>query len=711
MLGIVLVSSTAWGMRTRRPPTLTDLTDKNQLVELNNYLSEVFELTNGRYTLENLDINPQDVRKGVKGDLVYATYSSIDHLCINTSFPAGKDWTCVNVETLSTCPGGDNKYVQYNRNGTCMGDLAFIFNEDNNSVGIGEDVLSPVATLEIDPADTTVSGEVVAFRSSAQTLTFASSGSTVASQRQNQFYAPTINGIAGGATETVTSSSTVYVDGPPSGSNVTFTNGPWSQWLDCTTDGDCLNLLVSNSQTNDGNLNETAQIRFGFGTDLDVARMIVGKIGGYTGAATNSDSFIAFNVDADNVSREVMRIAGTINSPAPAILGVAIGATDTSLASLYIEPFGNAATSLGLLVRDFPGTLDMLQTVGDNSVVVGDVDHTGSVGITVYSGGRASIALQGTQSFNSPAGVQLTTSTSPTFTSEIAIVDVASPTFQRYASWDNSNLSGIQTESPFVLFNPTTVQSIGIATGATLTNQRAFIFNAQTINGVVGGATETVTNAATVYIDAAPSGSDITFTNGPYAIWSDSGKNQLDGPLQLGQNGASGQLVIYAELGGTDYTTTFNPSASQTQNVTYTMPPNDGTASGILVTDGSGVLSWGIESYATQWTPTANSIANLDASASGEGQFLRLGPSVSFSVRITVDPTAPATSTQLELDLPIASDFGSTDDASGTCFAPGIAGQGAAILADTASDELEIRFISGDVTSQAMYCSGVYQVL
>lgn len=327
---------------------------------------------------------------------------------------------------------------------------------------------------------------------------------------------------------------------------LTFTESTNLVNINEATDGDSILLRLDNDLASDGNLNETAQIRFGFGTDTDVARMIVGKIGGYTGAATNSDSFIAFNVDADNVSREVMRIAGLIDSPASlANLGVAIGATDTSLAALYIEPFASGSTDRGLLVRDYPGTLDMLQTLGDNSVVVGDVDHTGSVGITVYSGGRASIALQGTQSFNSPAAVQLTTSTSPTFTSEIGILDVASPTFQRYAQWDNSNISGIQAESPFVLFNPTPVQSVGVATGTTVTNQRAFIFNAQTINGVAGGGTETVTNAATVYIDAAPSGSDITFTNGPYALWVDAGAVRFDGTVTYNSSQtATGDITI-----------------------------------------------------------------------------------------------------------------------------------------------------------------------
>lgn len=70
-------------------------------------------------------------------------------------------------------------------------------------------------------------------------------------------------------------------------------------------------------------------------------------------------------------------------------------------------------------------------------------------------------------------------------------------------------------------------------------------------------------------------------------------------PLQLGQNGEDGQLVIYNELGGTDYTNTFNPSASQTGSVTYTLPVDDGTANQRLTTDGSGVLSWATVSSGT----------------------------------------------------------------------------------------------------------------
>jgi hypothetical protein len=57
------------------------------------------------------------------------------------------------------------------------------------------------------------------------------SGNTITNQRFFQFLAPTINGVAGGGTETITNCATLYIDGAPSGSNITITN-PYSFWVD-----------------------------------------------------------------------------------------------------------------------------------------------------------------------------------------------------------------------------------------------------------------------------------------------------------------------------------------------------------------------------------------------------------------------------------------------------------------------------------------------
>ncbi|MDM8568473.1 hypothetical protein QUF50_02950, partial [Thiotrichales bacterium HSG1] len=47
-----------------------------------------------------------------------------------------------------------------------------------------------------------------------------------------------------------------------------------------------------------------------------------------------------------------------------------------------------------------------------------------------------------------------------------------------------------------------------------------------------------------------------------------------------------------SEQGGTDYSVVFQPNAAMTQDTTYTLPADGGTNGQILITDGSGLLSW-----------------------------------------------------------------------------------------------------------------------
>ena len=111
------------------------------------------------------------------------------------------------------------------------------------------------------------------------------------------------------------------------------------------------------------------------------------------------------------------------------------------------------------------------------------------------------------------------------------------------------------------------------------------------------------------------------------------------------------------------------------------------------------------------YTPTLTNVANLDASTAYECQYMRIGSTVTVSGRVDIDPTLTATSTQLGISLPIASNLGATEDCAGTAFASGIAGQGAAILGDAANNRAQLQFISTDLTNQAMYFSFTYQVI
>ena len=111
------------------------------------------------------------------------------------------------------------------------------------------------------------------------------------------------------------------------------------------------------------------------------------------------------------------------------------------------------------------------------------------------------------------------------------------------------------------------------------------------------------------------------------------------------------------------------------------------------------------------WTPTLVNVANLDGSTSFECQYIRVGGVVYASGKVSVNPTLPATLTQLGIPLPVASNLGAQEDCAGVAFASGITGQGAAIRGDAANNRAEMTWISGDTTDQPMYFVFAYTVI
>lgn len=78
-------------------------------------------------------------------------------------------------------------------------------------------------------------------------------------------------------------------------------------------DGDAVLAIFENAQSNSAaSINETVQLRFGFGGDVNVARVVVGKEGDYTSGA-NRNSFMAFFTDRLGIATEVMRLSSNDN--------------------------------------------------------------------------------------------------------------------------------------------------------------------------------------------------------------------------------------------------------------------------------------------------------------------------------------------------------------------------------------------------------------
>lgn len=114
---------------------------------------------------------------------------------------------------------------------------------------------------------------------------------------------------------------------------------------------------------------------------------------------------------------------------------------------------------------------------------------------------------------------------------------------------------------------------------------------------------------------------------------------------------------------------------------------------------------------ATTYTPALTNVANLDGSTASEFQYIRIGNVVGVSGAVHVNPTLTATSTQLGIALPIASNLGAAEDCAGTAFTPAIAGMGAAIIGDTANDRAQMQWVATDVTGQSMYIHFIYNLI
>ena len=104
-----------------------------------------------------------------------------------------------------------------------------------------------------------------------------------------------------------------------------------------------------------------------------------------------------------------------------------------------------------------------------------------------------------------------------------------------------------------------------VNSGASITNQRFFTFLDPTLNGVSGGGAETVTNAATIYVNGPPHGSNINIVS-PYSLWIASGDTLFasgnvtiaDGGFMQTQKTIASDATTFSAILGNIFTTSCN---------------------------------------------------------------------------------------------------------------------------------------------------------
>ncbi len=274
---------------------------------------------------------------------------SVQNVVTGTSNTAGADFTISGSQSTGTGVGGSIvfKTSPAGSTGSSVNPLVTAMTIlGSGFVGIGS--TSPGANLDLDKTDaSSITAEQILFRSNntAQTLT---DGTTITNWRNNQFLAPTLNGVAGGGTETVTNAATLYVDAAPSGSNITITN-PYALWVDAGTtrlDGtlnlssitgstQCLNVDTNGNVSGTGSAcggSTTLQQAYGFDVD-------------------GSDATISLTTADDSVVFSNPASSGTDSAFVLQSANLATGVTTNNFKNFFTSSTGSFDATSGALTN------------------------------------------------------------------------------------------------------------------------------------------------------------------------------------------------------------------------------------------------------------------------------------------------------------------------------------------------------------------------
>lgn len=84
IIGSFLLTGISFAYRIPKPQRITDF-DQNGLVILNETLEQLYDLTNGRFSLNITTVNPDGNRKGNVGEIILFNNSGTYYLAINTT--------------------------------------------------------------------------------------------------------------------------------------------------------------------------------------------------------------------------------------------------------------------------------------------------------------------------------------------------------------------------------------------------------------------------------------------------------------------------------------------------------------------------------------------------------------------------------------------------------------------------------------------------
>jgi hypothetical protein len=394
-------------------------------------------------------------------------------------------------------------------------------------------------------------------------------------------------------------------------------------WLEISVDGFTLTPRVK--------FNATGYALAGKATSLQISNGAAsGKV--LTSDANGNASWTSPQVGLANFSES--RNTSSPNNVIPAHSLTATGA-ETNI-DMVISPKGTGALTASIANGSISGgnkrginAVD-LQTFrnsvfniasGDYSTISGGSDNTASGLISTVSGGGSNTA-SGLASTVSGGGENTASELGATvsggsFNVASGVNSTVSGGSSNTASGVNSTVSGGSSNTASGVNSTVFGGASNIANGDYSSVIGGNTNNAQSLGETVAGIFATVgAGSATNYV-----ATDRLFVVGNGADEdhrSDAIKIMKNAHVTIGDNGYDGVLKLYSEQGDNDHYVQFQPHAAMTQDVTYTLPSNDGDSDQFLKTDGNGNLSWatvnsGSSSNPTFTGPDRTDIGNISA--------------------------------------------------------------------------------------------------
>ena len=94
LVGMALTAPSLWALRIETPPTFHEW-NSNTFTQLNNFLLQLWNVSNGKYAQDISTTDPDGSRRGTKGEMVLYDPGASEELCVNVD--GATDWDCASL--------------------------------------------------------------------------------------------------------------------------------------------------------------------------------------------------------------------------------------------------------------------------------------------------------------------------------------------------------------------------------------------------------------------------------------------------------------------------------------------------------------------------------------------------------------------------------------------------------------------------------------